>query len=306
MADIQKVLVLGASGDQGLPLVAALLDQGAEVVAGTRRLDAMQDTPYADIEVLIADIHDQPTLETAFSQVDAVAMHLPFEHNVEVAEAFGRNIAQAAKKVGLKKIVFNTSCYVADGQDLGLGGHEGRQRIEKELKESGINYVILRPAVFMDNQVRVWCKPSIVKQNTFAYPASNELKISWISLDDLGKLVACAALTDNVSRETITVGGPQALTGHEIAANMSRAAGREIVFKSLAPMEFAQNMSELVTGSREVAEGSVYWGMSRFYGWYNEQPVSPLDIDPQGFLDRLPIKLTTHAEWAEQQNWDIV
>ena len=47
MADIQKVLVLGASGDQGLPLVAALLDQGAEVVAGTRRLDAMQDTPYA-------------------------------------------------------------------------------------------------------------------------------------------------------------------------------------------------------------------------------------------------------------------
>ena len=306
MADIQKVLVLGASGDQGLPLVAALLDQGAEVVAGTRRLDAMHDTPYADIEVLIADIHDQSTLETAFSQVDTVAMHLPFEHNVEVAEAFGRNIAQAAKKVGLKKIVFNTSCYVADGQDLGLGGHEGRQRIEKQLKESGINYVILRPAVFMDNQIRVWCKPSIVGQNTFAYPASNELKISWISLDDLGKLVACAALTENVSRETITVGGPQALTGHEIAANMSRAAGRKIVFKSLEPMEFAQNMSELVTGSREVPEVSVYWGMSRFYGWYNEQAVSPLDIDPQGFLDRLPVKLTTHAEWAEQQNWDIV
>ena len=35
MADIQKVLVLGASGDQGLPLVAALLDQGAEAVSYT-------------------------------------------------------------------------------------------------------------------------------------------------------------------------------------------------------------------------------------------------------------------------------
>ena len=300
------MLVLGAYGDQGIPLVSALLEQNVNVVAGARRGDAMQNTPHSDIEVLAADISDQASLETAFAQVDAVAMHLPFEHNVEVAEAFGRNIAGAAKKVGLRKLVFNTSCYVVDDQDLGLGGHEGRQRIEKTIKQSGVDYVILRPAVFMDNQIRAWCKPAVVHQNTFAYPASDELKISWISLDDLGKLVACATMADNVSKQTITVGGPQALTGHQIAANMSQAAGREIVFKSLAPMEFAENMSELVTGSREVIEGSVYWGMSRFYGWYNEQAVSPLDINPQGFKDILPVTLTSHAEWAKRQDWDKV
>lgn len=306
MANIEKVLVLGASGDQGIPLVSALLESGVNVVAGTRRLDAMQNTPHSDIEVLAADIYDQASLEKAFVQVDAVAMHLPFEHNVEVAEEFGKNIAQAAKKVGLKKLVFNTSCYVVDGQDLGLGGHEGRQRIEKVIKQSGVDYVILRPAVFMDNQIRAWCKPAVVNQNIFAYPASNELKISWISLGDLGKLVACATLADNVSKKTITVGGPEALTGHQIAANMSQAAGREITFKSLAPMEFAENMSELVTGSREVIEGSVYSGMSRFYSWYNEQAVSPLDIDPKSFKDILPVTLTSHAEWAKKQDWDKV
>ena len=303
MTDIKKVMVLGASGDQGLPLVAALLEQGVEVVVGARRADAMKNTAYPNIETRIADIHDQATLESAFAGIDALAMHLPFEHNVKVAVAFGRNIANAARKSDVKKIVFNTSCYVADGEDLGLGGHEGRQHIEKAIKESGVDYVILRPAVFMDNQIRAWCKPSIVREDIFAYPASNKLKISWICLEDLGKLVACATLASDLSRETITVGGPEALTGHQIAANMSKASGREITFKSLAPMEFAENMSELVTGSREVPEGSVYSGMSRFYGWYNDQPVSPLDIDPASFLDRLPVTLKTHAEWASEQDW---
>lgn len=103
MAGIEKVLVLGASGDQGIPLVSALLNSDVEVVVGARRLDAMQATPYPDLNTVIADIGDVGSLETAFSPIDAVAMHLPFEHDVELAASFGRNIVTAAKTAGLKK-----------------------------------------------------------------------------------------------------------------------------------------------------------------------------------------------------------
>lgn len=305
MSNIEKVLVLGASGDQGIPLVSALLDAGAEVSAGARRLDAMQATPYPDLPIVLADINDAATLEAAFAQVDAVAMHLPFEHNVEIAASYGRNIATAAKATGLKKIVFNTSCYVAD-QDLGLGGHDGRRRIEQELINSGVDYVILRPVVFMDNAIRVWLKPGIVNNDTFVYPAGEKLKVSWICLDDVGKLMAAATLTSNVSREIITVGGPEALTGFEVAERISTAAGRTVTFNSIPPQEFAENMSELVTGSRVVEPGSVYSGMGRFYQWYNDQPVSPLDIDPASFYDKLPVTLTPYADWAKQHDWSKV
>ena len=305
MANIDKVLVLGASADQGLPLVAALKEQGVKPIAGARRLDAMQATAFPDLPTVLADITDQSSLEAAFSQVDAVAMHLPFAHDFKLAESFGHNIARAAAAAGLKKIVFNTSCVVAD-EDLGVTAHDGRRSIEKSIRDCGVDYVILRPAVFMDNMIRVWCKPTIVNADSFVYPASDELKVSWICLDDVGKLSACAVVNEDLTRETLTVGGPQALTGHEVAKVISEVSGRTVTFNSLAPQVFAENMSEMVTGSREVPAGSPYHGMAKFYNWYNDQAESPVKVEPSSFLHKLPVTLTSFSEWATQQDWDNV
>lgn len=305
MSQIEKVLVLGASADQGLPLVAALKEAGATPIAGARRLDAMHNTPFPDLPTLSADITDQASLESAFSQVDALAMHLPFEHNYDVAVSYGRNIAAAAAASGLKKIVFNTSCVIAD-EDLGVTAHDGRRSIEQSIRDSGVDYVILRPAVFMDNLIRIWCKPTIVNADSFVYPASDNLKISWICLEDLAKLSASAVLNDKLKRESITVGGPQALTGHEVAKVLSEASGRSITFNSLAPQTFAENMSEMVTGSREIPTGSPYHGMAKFYNWYNDQPESPVKVDPSSFSAKLPVSLTTLSEWAARQGWNTV
>lgn len=302
---IEKVLVLGASGDQGIPLVKALMERGVTPIAGARRADAMQNTPYPDLQTLNADILDQNSLEAAFAQVDAVAMHLPFAWDIDVAVQFGQNVAAAAAASGIKKIVFNTSCYVAS-EDLNVSAHDGRRRIEASIRDCGVDYVILRPAVFMDNMIRVWCKPTIVGKDTFVYPAKEDLKVSWICLDDLGALSAYATLTPTLRNETITVGGPEALTGFEIAERLSAASGRNIQFNSIPPQVFAENMSELITGSREIEPLSIYDGMASFYTWYNAQPESPLDIAPASFAELLPVKMTTYAEWAARQDWNVV
>ena len=112
--DIKNVVVLGASADQGVPLLSALLEADITPIAAVRRLDAMKTTPFPDTETVFADLNDQASLEKAFAGHDALAMHLPFEHNRKKAASFGKNIAGAAMVAGLKKIVFNTSCYVAD------------------------------------------------------------------------------------------------------------------------------------------------------------------------------------------------
>lgn len=303
--EIKKVLVLGASGDQGIPLVRSLLGRGVTPIAGVRRDDAMQNTPYPDLETVNADILDQASMEAAFSQVDAVAMHLPFTWDIEIATQFGQNIAGAAEAANLKKIVFNTSCYVAD-HDLGVSAHDGRRLIETSLRECDVDCVILRPAVFMDNMIRVWCKPTIVHKDTFVYPASEGLKVSWICLDDLAEMSAYAVVTPELQNQTITVGGPEALTGFEVAERLTQAKGREVKFNSIKPQVFAENMSELVTGSRELEPASIYNGMASFYNWYNDQSVSPLNIDPQTFSELLPVKLTPYLEWAKRQDWNVV
>jgi uncharacterized protein YbjT (DUF2867 family) len=305
MTTISKVLVLGATGDQGLPLLDSLLAAGFSPTAGGRRADALQGTRFAQVPVVHADIDDEESLARAMDGQDALAMHLPFEFDRARAAGFGARIGAAARRSGLKKIVFNTSCFVAD-QDLGLSAHDGRRDIERSIEESGSAYVIVRPVVFMDNMIRIWSKPSIVNAGVFAYPAGETLRISWICLEDVAAYMTAALGRDELTAEKILVGGPEILVGAQVAERLSAAAGRPIRFQSLTPDEFASKMSLLVTGSPDVEPHGMYDRMAQFYRWYNAQPVSPLAVDLAPALAKLPITPTDLETWARRQDWGRV
>lgn len=299
---IRNVLVLGASGDQGIPLVNSLQRRGFAVTAGARRADAMAQTPFPDLRTVHADITDSASLAAAFVGQDALVMHLPFEFDRAKAAAMGASIAAGARGSGLQKIVFNTSCFVAD-HDLDLTAHDGRRDIERALAETGIACVFIEPTVFMDNIIRVWTKPSIVNRGVFPYPAAPELNISWIALSDVAEYMAAALETDRADGQHVPVGGPEALTGDEVALRLSAEIGRPIQFRSLDPDDFAANMSELVTGSRELLPGTPYAGMAKFYRFYNTQPQSPLVVDPRETAKLLDVEPLSMKVWLKQWDW---
>lgn len=299
---IRKVCVLGAPADQGQPLVAELLAHGFEVTAGVRRVDAMVDTPFPDLQTVFADITDAGAMAQAFAGQDAAAFHLPFEFDRDKAAHFGRQIAEGARRAGLKKIIFNTACYVAD-HDLDLSAHDGRRDIERALEETCIPCVFIEPTVFMDNQYRLWNRPLIIREGIFAYPAKPDLLINWVCLEDVAQAMRRALQTSAADGLHVMLGGPEALVGDQVAANLSEAIGRDVRFESLAPEEFAARMSALVTGSRKVTPLCIYDGMAKFYAFYNSQPVSPLVIDPQKARDLLGMEPTRHLDWARSKDW---
>lgn len=299
---IRKICVLGAPADQGQPLVAELLAHGFEVTAGVRRANAMADTPFPDLPTVFADITDADAMAQAFTGQDAAAFHLPFEFDREKAAHFGRQIAEGARRAELKKIVFNTACFVAD-YDLDLSAHDGRRDIERALEETGTPCVFIEPTVFMDNQYRLWNRPLIMREGIFAYPAKPDLLINWVCLEDVAQAMRRALQTDAANGLHVPIGGPEALVGDEVAANLSEAIGRTVRFESLAPEEFAARMSAMVTGSREVRPLSIYDGMAKFYAFYNSQVVSPLLVDPQAARDLLGMEPTRHLDWARSKDW---
>ena len=299
---IEKVCVLGAPADQGQPLVAALLAKGFNVTAGVRRTDAMVGTPFPDLPTVHADITDADSMAQAFAGQDAAAFHLPFEFDRARAASFGRAIAEGATRAGLKKIVFNTACFVAD-HDLNLSAHDGRRDIEAALKATGIPCVFIEPVVFMDNMYRIWTRPLIMREGVFAYPAKSSLKIDWVCLEDVAQAMTSALLTNAADGCHVPLGGPESLIGDEVAERLSQALGKPIRFQSLEPDEFASRMSKLVTGSGEIAPNSIYHGMAAFYSWYNAQPQSPLTVDRSIAADLLGVTSTPLVEWAKSQNW---
>lgn len=299
---IEKICVLGAPADQGQPLVTQLLEAGFTVTAGVRRDDALADTPFPDLATVRADITDADAMVHAFTGQDAAAFHLPFEFDRARAASFGRAIAEGAVRAGLKKIVFNTACFVAD-HDLDLSAHDGRRDIERALEATGIPCVFIEPTVFMDNQYRIWTRPLIMRDGVFAYPAKPDLKINWVCLEDVAQAMVRALQTDAADGQHVPIGGPEALVGDEVAANLAAVLNRPVRFQSLAPEEFAARMSELVTGSREVQPLSIYDGMAKFYGFYNSQAMSPLVVDPQKAREMLGMQHTSHADWAGSKDW---
>jgi uncharacterized protein YbjT (DUF2867 family) len=305
MTAIRKVIVLGASGDQGHPLLERLIADGFAPTAGLRRAGALAGTPFAGLPTVHADLDDEASLFEAFKGQDALAFHLPFEFDRARAEGFGARIGRAARRAGLAKIVFNTSCFVAD-HDLDLSAHDGRRDIEAHMAASGAAFVSIRPMVFMDNIIRVWSKPAVVNNGVFAYPAKETLRISWICLEDVAAYVSVALGRDDLTAARISVGGPEALTGAEVAERLTAAAGRPVRFESLSPDAYAAKMSLLVTGSPDVAPHSIYDGMAKFYRWYNAQPASPLVVDMAPLLALLPITPTPLADWAARQDWNRV
>lgn len=299
---MKNILVYGATGDQGIPLIAALLAAGLNVRAASRKPDPLTEASFAAVETVRADFNDPDSLLKASESIDGIAMNLPFIYDVAKIRKIAANILRAAVAQGVKKVIFNTSCVVMD-RDLGIGAHDGRRAVEQEIENSGLIYAIIRPTVFMDNLTRSWVKPSIVRNNLLAYPAAERLQVSWICLEDVAKCMVAALLNTSVVKEKFLVGGPQALTGSDLTEILSREAGRKIVFKSISPDIFAGAMRKLVSGSEQTQANRVYDGMAKFYNWYNSQPESPLIANNIAARDALGIALTPFAEWVKRTDW---
>lgn len=299
---MKKILVIGGTGDQGHPLLHRLEKAGMKPIAAQRNLQAFAGTEFEHIETVSADIYDEASMIAAAKGMDAIAASLPFVFDREKAAEIGKNIAAAAKANNLQKIVFNTSCFVAD-YDNDNPAHDGRREIEAAIIGSGVPYAIFEPKVFMDNMIRSWNKPSIVQNGVFAYPANPELLISWICLDDVAAFMVEALEKDDLPSGRYAIGGPEPLVGDQVAEILSEAAGKTITFKSLTPDEFASAMSLLVTGSAKVEPHGLYYGMASFYRFYNDQPVSPLIADVEDMATHFATKPTSLLEWARRQDW---
>ena len=300
-----RVLVLGATGDQGHPLITRLLETGLTPVAALRNPNAFLGTEFAHVEVVEADLFDEQSLIAAAEGVEAIAAHLPFVFDQEAAAKLGRHIAAATVQNNVKKVVFNTSCFVAE-EDNGNPAHDGRRAIEQAIMNSGAAFALFEPKVFMDNLIRSWNKPAIVKQGTFAYPAKPDLRISWICLDDVAAYMVEALTRDDIPSARYAIGGPEALVGDEVAERLSKVMGRTITFNSLTPDEFASDMSLLVTGSANVEPHSIYDGMASFYRFYNEQPISPLIADNASIDNVFNWRPVPFEQWAQRQDWTDV
>ncbi len=225
-----KIGVTGATGQLGRLVIAKLKEKTAaeNIVALVRSPKKAEDL---GVEARAFDYSKPENLAASLSGIEKLLIISSNEVGQRASQH--TNIIEAAKKAGVKYIVY-TSLLRADTSALGLA--EEHLVTEKAIKETGIAYTILRNGWYTENYTG-----SIggVLVAGAVFGASGEGKISSATREDFAEAAAVVLTTNGHDNKTYELGGDEAYTMSEYAAEISRQTGKDIPYKNLSVSEYA-------------------------------------------------------------------
>ncbi|WP_082973276.1 SDR family oxidoreductase [Mycobacterium sp. E2327] len=215
------IVVTGATGNVGRPLVAELLAAGAHVRAVTRTPDAA-GLP-AGVEAVRSAFDALPGASAVFLNSRALGPDL------------SRVVAECGR-AGVTKLVALSAINADDDfsrQPSRFRGDRNKE-VEQLAVESGLDWVSLRPSVFVTNFAGMW-GAQIRAGDMVAGPYA-AASTAPIVESDISAVAARALLTDDLVGQRIPLTGPQAFTNSELAAAIGDVLGRPLRYQE-APTE---------------------------------------------------------------------
>lgn len=262
-----RVLVYGATGAQGGPVVRRLREQGADVRALTR--DPAHAVPLEPlgVEVATGDLGDLASLERASVGADAAFLHLPVSGDPARRPEYLANALRAAHTAAVGLVVFSTSSGAYTDGPSGVGMFEGQRAVLAALASPPVPVVVLRPTVYLDSLASVAGAVHGAGVLPWAYPAGEP--VNWVSLEDHGAAAAAVVARPDLAGRVLEVAGPGAVTGSELAGQVSTALGRGVAYVEQTPEQLQEQLLNLVGPdvAREVAA---------VYRWHWEHGTGPV------------------------------
>ncbi len=291
---VNSILVFGATGTQGHPVVDSALESDLVVRAATRDVAGAEEKLSSRVDIVEADLHDAESLVEAMADMDAVFFHLPILPSAAETPVIVTNVIEAARTTGVQRLVFSTSGYCGDNMPPG-SFVSGLRRVTHTFLSSGLDTVVLRPTLYLANLV--W--PNIIRDirehGRLCYPPlSEKRRLNWTATEDQGQIaIACLEKAD--AGEIIDIASPEPVTGPELCRLLAAVYGREVHYAPQSTDEFADMLSHMAgsaEGGRSVA--GLYEGISALPG------DGPL-VDTDALEERFGIRLTPVSEWVEDR-----
>ena len=249
------IAVVGATGAQGGGLVRAIVDDpagGFQVRAITRKADSEKAQALRKLgaEVVSADLDDAKSLERAFAGcygafcVTNFWEHLSPEKELQQA----RNMAAAAKAAQLKHVIWSTLedtrkwVRLDDNRMPTLMGKykvphfDAKGEADAFFMESGVPATCLETSFYWDNLVYFGMGPRKGPDGRYAITLPmDDKKLPGIAAEDIGRC-AYGIFRQGAAYAGRTVGiAGEHLTGTQMAAALSRALGKDVVYNSITP-----------------------------------------------------------------------
>ncbi|MFE4698291.1 NAD(P)H-binding protein [Streptomyces sp. NPDC056738] len=274
------LVVTGATGNVGRSLVRILATGGARVTATSRGISDA-DVPR-DVEHVRADLADPESLRPVFDGAEALFL----QNGGAGAHLLSpRDILDVAKAGGVGRVVLLSSQGVATRPGSASHGDVARS-IEDAVRESGLDWTILRPGGF-DSNAYAWAE-SVRTERTVAAPFA-DIGLPTVDPDDIAEVAATALREDGHAGRIYELTGPALNTPRQRAEAIADALGEPVRFveqtRDEARAQMLRFMPEPVVETTLAILGEPTPA---------EQRVSP---DIERVLGRAP---RTFADWARR------
>jgi len=267
---MERVLVIGATGQLGFAITEKLAKQNLYKVRAMHRStsDISALKLLEGIELMEGDLMDVDALWRLLSQIDIVIATANPVIPARKTDNFKnhvleyQNLIRQCKNAKIKQFIYTSG--------IGFGKYDkelrlsiAKQRIEKSLIDSGLNYTIFRPAAFMDIHLaffgsdlplrgtcmsslnRPWkfmnnfyngVKHSIEDKSLFLVTGKGDQASSYICVEDVAEFHVKAIDHPLAQNKIITIGGPDALTALDVKGIFEEIYQKPLKVKSTPPL----------------------------------------------------------------------
>ena len=227
------IVVTGATGNVGRPLTRALAEAGRQVTAVSRHAAAMPD----GVHHVAADLAEPAGLEPALA--GAKALFLLLSGDLHAAGASPADIIGQAAASGVRRVVLLSTQGVVTRP---FGPTRIAMRaLEDVLRESGLDWAILRPGGFASNAL--WWAESVRARTVVAAPFG-DVGVPVIDPADIAEVAAACLLDDRHIGGVYELTGPEVITPRQQTAAIAAALGSPVQFHDLTRDEAKAAMTQ--------------------------------------------------------------
>jgi NAD(P)H dehydrogenase (quinone) len=226
------IVVTGATGHLGHLIVEALLLGGvapSEIVAGGRNLAKLDDLAAQGVRVARLDYDHPQTVEDALAGADILMLVSASEPGKRVTQH--KAAIDAAVKAGVKRIVYTSAPYATTSALVLAPEHKGTEEL---IAASGIPATILRNGWYTENYARAAHQAA---ESGTLVSSVGDGRVSSASRKDYADAAAVVLTTEGHEGKTYELSGDVAWTQDDLAAAISKATGKSVVYTPVSTKE---------------------------------------------------------------------
>lgn len=227
------IVVTGATGNVGRPLTRALVEAGQQVTTVSRHAAAAPDGGRH----VVADLAEPAGLEPALA--GAKALFLLLSGDLHAAGANPSDIIAKAAASGVRRVVLLSTLGVVT-RPFGTT-RIAMRALEDMLRESGLDWAILRPGGFASNAL--WWAESVRAQQVVAAPFG-DTGVPIIDPADIAEVAAACLVDDRHTGGVYELTGPEVITPRRQTEAIAAALGTPVRFHELTRDEAKAGMSQ--------------------------------------------------------------